>query len=101
MKTELIPHIGINLATKKEQAHQQSFVHYDGKRVGLIGWKEGSKVVFTVTLSPFEMDVICSQVSTILKAETEYVEAPSLVDVDPETLTEKSIYDEFNESDLT
>lgn len=101
MKTELIPHVGINLATKKEQAHQQSFVHYDGKRVGLVGWKEGSKVIFTQILSPFEMDVVCSQVSAIMKSEKKYVEAPSLLDVDPETLTEKSIYDEFNESDLT
>ena len=101
MQTELIPHVGINLATKKPQAHCQSFVHFNGERVGLIGWKEGSKVIFTKTVSPFDIDIIVSQVATLLKAETDFVRAPSLVDVDPDTLTEGSNYDEFNESDFT
>lgn len=100
MKTELLPHIGINLATKKEQAHEQYFVHHDGVRVGLIGWKEDSKIVFTKTLSPLVIETIKSEVEQLLKREAEYIEAPALVDVDPETLAEENIYNEFNESDL-
>ena len=99
MKTELIQHKGINLATKKEQVLEQYFIHYDGKRVGLIGWREGDKIVFTDVVSPFDKQVIVSQVQKLLGREADYINAPTLLNEDLEPPTE-SVQDEFDESDL-
>jgi hypothetical protein len=101
MKTELVQHTGINLATKKEQVFKQYFVHYDGKRVGLIGWEADSKLVFTATVSPFDKSVILSQVAKLIEREAEYVNAPTLIDQELEEPQTESINNEFDESDLT
>ena len=100
MQTELLPCVGVNLATKKEQVHEQSFVHYKGRRVGLVGWKDGDSIIFTEKLSPFDAEIVRSQVSKLLEREADFVNAPELIDVQTETPTEDT-YDEFNESDLT
>ena len=99
MKTELIQHAGINLATKQEQVFEQYFIHYDGKRVGLIGWGKDDKIVFTTLVSPFDKQVIVSQVQKLLDREADYINAPTLLseDIDPPT---ESVQDEFDESDL-
>ena len=99
MQTELVPHVGINLATKEKQAFRQSFIIFKGVRVGLVGWKESDKVIFTTVMNDFEKEVVVAQVAKILKQERDYVDCPELTQDEVESSTE-SEYDEFNESDF-
>lgn len=99
MKTELIQHKGINLATKQEQVFEQYFIHYDGVRVGLIGWGKSDKIVFTATVSPLDKQEIVSDVQELLEREADCINAPTLLDEDINPPTE-SVQDEFDESDL-
>jgi hypothetical protein len=104
MSTELRPHKGINVATKKEVCFQQYLI-FDGhpdkmERVGIIGWKPGDKIIFLVPVDPIRADRITVFVSEQLKRETELINCPDI----PEDLLHpptKESYDEFNESDLT
>ena len=99
MQTELVPHVGINLATKEKQAFRQSFIIFKGVRVGLVGWKESDKVIFTTVMNDFEKEVVVAQVAKILKQERDYVDCPELTQDEVESSTE-SEYDEFIESDF-
>lgn len=99
MQTELVPHVGTNLATKKQQAFQQSFILFKGVRVGLVGWKESDKVIFTTVMNDFEKEVVVAQVAKLLEQERDYIECPKLTQYEIESSTEGE-YDEFNESDF-
>lgn len=103
MAVELRPHKGINLVTKREQ-HFEQYMIFDGhpdsmEWVGIVGWKEDSKVVFIKPVDPIRQGRIIEQVEMQLEREAEAVSYP---DIDPESVLppEGNPYDEFNESDL-
>mgnify|MGYP000011736824 FL=1 len=105
MHVELKPHIGINLVTKKEQCHEQYLVFCGHpsklKMVGILGWAEGSKIVFMTPVDPLSAEEIRTKVQEIIKREAEMVEHPN---IDQDLVTPPQIesdLDEFNESDLT
>ena len=105
MHVNLVPHIGINLMTKKEQCHEQYLVFAGHpskmKMVGILGWAEGSKIIFTTPVDPLSAEEIKTKVQEIIKREAEMVEHPN---IDPDLITPpqlESNLDEFNESDLT
>ena len=105
MHVELRPHKGMNLVTKREQCFEQYLV-YSGhpeklEITGIIGWKEGSKLLFLKPVDPVSRDKIKSKVDLILAREAELINHP---DLDQDLVTppqNESTYDEFNESDLT
>lgn len=104
MHVELRPHKGLNLVTKREQCFEQYLV-YTGhpeklEMVGLIGWKEESKLLFLKPVDPISRDEIKAKVDLILKKETEAINHPDL-DQDLVTPPTMGIEDEFDESDLT
>ena len=104
MNIKLVPHTGINLVTKKEQCLEQYLV-YEGhpdkmRMVGLIGWKEGSKLIFTTRVDPVLEKKISAEVARQMSIEAGYISCPDI----PEDLIhppEESYLDEFNESDFT
>ena len=104
MHVELRPHKGLNLVTKREQCFEQYLV-YTGhpeklEMVGLIGWKDGSRLLFLKPVDPISRDEIKAKVDLILKKETEAINHPDL-DQDLVTPPTMGIEDEFDESDLT
>jgi len=104
MHVELRPHKGLNLVTKREQCFEQYLV-YTGhpeklEMVGLIGWKEGSRLLFLKPVDPISRDEIKAKVDLILKKETEAINHPDL-DQDLVTPPTMGTEDEFDESDLT
>jgi hypothetical protein len=104
MYVELRPHKGLNLVTKREQCFEQYLV-YTGhpeklEMVGLIGWKEGSRLLFLKPVDPISRDEIKSKVDIIMKKEVEAINHPDL-DQDLVTPPTMGIKDEFDESDLT
>ncbi|MGI9459856.1 MAG: hypothetical protein ACR2NF_07655 [Pirellulales bacterium] len=104
MHVELHPHKGINVVTKKEQCFEQYKVlsgHPDKLSwVGVIGWKEDSKLIFFRPLDPITEEKIRDQVSLQLKREADFVSCPE-IDEDLLHPPTESQLDEFNESDLT
>jgi hypothetical protein len=110
MHVELRPHKGLNLVTKREQYFEQYLV-YAGhpeklemvglmEMVGLIGWKEGSRLLFLKPVDPISRDEIKSKVDIIMKKEVEAINHPDL-DQDLVTPPTMGTEDEFDESDLT
>ncbi len=104
MFTELRPHKGINVVTKKEQCFEQYLIldgHPDKlELIGIVGWAEGSKVIFLVPVDPIRADRVRNFVSDQLKREQEAINHPDLpMDIINPTTEEE--YHEFNESDLT
>lgn len=104
MSTELRPHKGINVVTKREQCFEQYLI-FDGhpdsmELVGIVGWADGSKVIFLVPVDPIRADRVRSYVSDQLKREQEMISHPDLP-LDAINPPEQDIYNEFNESDLT
>lgn len=104
MHVELRPHKGMNLVTKREQCFEQYLV-YSGhpeklEIVGIIGWKEGSNLLFLKPIDPISREKIKSKVDEIIAREAEMVSHPDL-DQDLVTPPIEDTYDEFDESDLT
>jgi len=105
MYTELRPHEGTNVVTRKRQCFRQYQIldgHPDKlELIGIIGWAEGSKIVFLVPVDPIREDRVRKFVADQLKREQESVRHPDIpLDiVNPPSLEEN--YNEFNESDLT
>ena len=104
MNVELRPHKGINVVTKKEQCFQQYMIlegHPDKMElVGLIGWKEGCKIIFLIPVDPIREERIREEVSRQLRREAELISCPDI----PSDLIhppKANPFDEFNESDLT
>ncbi len=104
MYVELRPHKGINVVTKREQCFEQYkvFIGHPDKLswVGIMGWAEGSKLLFIRQMDPISEEAIRDEVSKQLKKEAEFVSCPD-VDMDLLHPPTESQLDEFNESDLT
>jgi hypothetical protein len=104
---ELETHVGIHLISKKEVAHEQYFVFVkDDKtkvreRVGLIGWKDDSKLVFTAKVDPVIKKWIEEEVANLLnKEQVESVDPPTAT-MDLLAAQQQGSDDELNEEDLT
>ena len=104
MYVELRPHVGFNLITKREQCFEQYLIfhgHPDKmKLVGLIGWKEGSKIVYLKPVDPISKRSIEEEVSKQLERDAEAIDCPDLTE-DQIHPPQENPFDEFNESDLT
>ena len=77
MKVELLPHKGINMATRREETVRQYQVMVDGKLVGYKHWDFGSKIVFIATLSPEDIEEVKNQVEHLLGDTADHVNAPN------------------------
>lgn len=97
---ELETHIGIHLATKKEVAHEQYFVYVcegeSRERVGLIPWREGSKIAFFQRMSQHTAEWIEEEVAKLMNRESvSSVEPPELpqemLEEDDDELDEEAI----------
>jgi hypothetical protein len=104
---ELESHVGIHLISKREVVHEQYFVYIKDEqtkareRIGLIGWKKGSKLIFTAKLDPTIKKWVQEEVANLLNKE-------KVESVDPPTATQELLAaqhqgsdDELNEEDLT
>jgi len=104
---ELETHVGIHLLSKKEVVHEQYLVFVKDdqtkvrERVGLIGWKDDSKLVFTAKVDPVIREWIEEEVANLLNKE-------QVESVNPPTATQELLAaqqqgsdDELNEEDLT
>lgn len=104
---ELETHVGIHLLSKKEVVHEQYLVYVKDdqtkvrERVGLIGWKKGSRLVFTANVDPVIRKWIEEEVAELIGRE-------DVQSVDPPTATQEVLAiqqqgsdDELNEEDLT
>ena len=104
MHVELRPHKGMNLVTKREQVFEQYLVYTGHPEkldvVGIIGWAEGSKLLYLVPMDPISKKEIDAKVSDILKREADAIAHPD-IDIDLVNPPLEDTYDEFNESDLT
>ncbi len=104
MFTELRPHKGINVVTKREQCFEQYLIldgHPDKlELIGIVGWAEGSKVIFLVPVDPIRADRVRRYVSDQLKREQDVINHPSLP-LDVINPPHQEFENEFNESDLT
>ena len=102
MHVKLVPHIAKHVITKKPVSFQHYMVlagHPSKMQwVGILGWKEGSKINLFREMDPLMTKEIQDKVELILKREAELVEH---FHVDPSPLDNESDLDEFNESDLT
>lgn len=76
MKVELLPHKGINMATRQEETVSQYQVILDGKLVGYKSWDFGSKVIFITKLSPEDIAEVKNQVEHLLGDTADHVNAP-------------------------
>tara|TARA_R100000406_G_scaffold35731_1_gene23626 strand:+ start:4194 stop:4493 length:300 start_codon:yes stop_codon:yes gene_type:complete len=76
MKVELLPHKGINMATRQEETVRQYRVVLDGKLVGYKSWDFGSKVIFITKLSPEDIAEVKNQVEHLLGDTADHVNAP-------------------------
>jgi hypothetical protein len=76
MKVELHPHVGLNLATRKEETVPQYRVLVDGKLAAYKSWDFGSKIIFIEKFSPEDIAEIKNQVEHILGDTAGHVNAP-------------------------
>lgn len=104
MAVKLVPHKGINVVTKQEQCFEQYFVldgHPDAmEHVGIIGWKEGSKLIFLVPVDPIRADRIAKEVERQMQRQADHVACPE-IDEDLLHPHNEDLFDELDESDLT
>lgn len=95
---ELETHVGIHLATKKEVVHEQYWVFLcEGdkrEKIGLIGWKEGCKLIFFQKTDPVTAKWIEQEVAKLMERESvASVEPPEL----PPEFFEEGDDDELDE----
>lgn len=103
MATKLVEHVGINLATKKEEAFSQYLV-FDGPEdsmdlVGLIGWGPKDKLILFVQLGPDREAEVRKEVDKVMSRRAETIIKSELSEdqINPPQDT----FHEFDESDLT
>jgi len=100
MKVELLPHRGINMATRQEETIPQYQVVLDGALVGYKSWNFGSKIIFISKLSPEEVAEVKSQVEHILGDTAGHVDAPDEEKIKAkfgeEAQEEGDVADDFN-----
>ena len=82
---ELETHVGIHIATRKEVVHEQHWVFLcegeERQKIGLIEWKEGSKLVFLQRIDPVTAKWIEEEVAKLMKRENvASVEPPEVPD---------------------
>ena len=75
-KVELRQQSGKNLATGKIVFFESYAVLLDGFSVGLIGWKEGSKLCPTALLGPLELEAVNEFLSETMKRRVESANYP-------------------------
>ena len=92
MKVELLPHKGINMATRQEETLPQYQVVVDGTLVGYKSWNFGSKIIFIKRLSPEDIAEVKNQVEHLLGDTAGHVNVP-----DEEAIIAK--YEEKSESE--
>jgi len=104
MSIELRPHKATNVITKKTVCFEQYLIfegHPDAmERVGLVGWKPGSNVVFLVPVDPVRAKRITDYVSEQLEAEVKAINCPD-IPMDILNPPNREYHNEFNESDFT
>ena len=98
---ELETHVGIHLATKKEVVHEQYWVFLcdedSRQKIGLIGWKEGSKLIFFQKVDPVTSKWSEEEVAKLMERENvTSVEPPEL----PEELLNQDDDDELDEETI-
>ena len=76
MKVELLPHKGINMATRQEEIVPQYRVVVDGTLVGYKSWNFGSKIIFITRLSPEDIAEVKNQVEHLLGDTAGHVNVP-------------------------
>ena len=99
MKVELLPHRGINMATRQEETIPQYQVVLDGALVGYKSWDFGSKIVFISKLTPEELTEVKNQVEHILGDTAGHVDAPDdekIIAKFEEEKEEGDVADDFN-----
>ena len=93
---ELETHVGIHLATKEEVVHEQYWVFVcegdERQKVGLIGWKDGSKLVFFQKVDPITAKWIEEEVAQLMKRE-------KVSSVEPPEVPEQLLEDDDDELD--
>lgn len=101
---ELEVHTGINLVTKEIETFSQYLIYIcndeDRDCVGIVGWGEGSKILFTKPTDPVTSEWVGSEVDKILgRNGTASVPCPEIPAdlVDAESVK----FDEFDEEELT
>lgn len=101
---ELEVHTGVNLVTGETETFSQYMIYIceDDSRqnVGLVGWGEDCKILFTKPTDPITADWVRSEVDNILgRSGTTSVPCPEL----PAELVESESvkFDEFDEEELT
>ena len=95
---ELETHVGILVGTKKEVVHEQYWVFFcDGdkrQKIGLIGWKENSKLIFFQKVDPETAKWIEAEVAKLMERDrVSSVEPPEL----PPEMLEDGDDDELDE----
>lgn len=103
---ELETHTGIHLLTKKEVVHEQYLIYIKDDQtvtrelIGLIGWKLGSKLVFTAKLDPAIRAWVEEEVALLLIKESLETSGPPQLSSE-QLSPEEGVEDELNEKDLT
>jgi hypothetical protein len=103
---ELESHVGTHLLTKKDVVHEQYLVYIkDDKtkvreRIGLIGWKPNSKLVFMAKLDPAIRSWVEEEVAELLNKESLESSGPPQISLEQLSSIEGE-EDELNEKDLT
>jgi hypothetical protein len=100
MKVELLPHRGINMATRKEETVPQYQVVLDGTLVGYKSWTYGSKIIFITRLTPEELAEVKDQVEHILGETAGHVNVPDeeaiIAKFKDQSEEEGDVADDFN-----
>jgi hypothetical protein len=104
---ELETHVGIHLLSKREVVHEQYLVYVKDdqtkvrERVGLIGWKKGSRLVFTANVDPVIRKWIEEEVAELLSRENVESVDPPIATQEVLAIQQQGSDDELNEEDLT
>ena len=103
MVTKLVPHVAVNLVTKKQEELKQ-FLVFDGHEgsmdlVGLVGKGPKDKLILFVQLDPDREARVREHVQTEMSRQTETVIKSELTE--DQIYPPQDTFDEFDESDLT
>lgn len=85
-----------NLITKEEVTFSIWVVYLDGKKIGHIGWADGSKLIYDRKVSPIEERAIKDQLSKLTKQKFTSTPYPS---IDPELVAGVGTEEDFYEFD--
>lgn len=101
MKVELRDHIGQCVKSKREIKIQQWRVFVDGRAVGYLPWRDGSKLLLTARFSPLETKEIEQHVNELVKTVREKdVQSVSAPEVPPEIMDPELMEEGFEHGDF-